>query len=226
MTESAFTKLAAINVNEKVEKKNGLSYLSWAWAVDQLLRADPSATWDYGTPTAFGETLMVHCRVTAFNKPMEAHLPVMDHRNKAIANPDAFAVNTAMQRCLVKAIALHGLGLYIYAGEDLPEGETATIHSAMRPGDGDGKATPASGMLESLNLDAQNYCRDVAHRVETLFKKEGVVGATDEWVSESESLLRISENAKGGAWSLIASHVRSAIKAEQLKRTGNGKAAA
>src|SRR6185437_1946882 len=57
----------------------------------------------------------------AFGKSMTAQLPVMDHRNKAIANPDAFAVNTAMQRCLAKAIALHGLGLYIYAGEDLPE---------------------------------------------------------------------------------------------------------
>jgi hypothetical protein len=63
---------------------------------------------------------MVVCTVIAFGKAMTMQLPVMDNRNKAIANPDAFAVNTAMQRCLVKAIALHGLGLYIYAGEDLP----------------------------------------------------------------------------------------------------------
>ena len=51
-------------------------------------------------------------------------LPVMDHRNRAIVNPDAFAVNTAMQRALVKCVALHGLGLYLYAGEDLPDAET------------------------------------------------------------------------------------------------------
>jgi hypothetical protein len=50
-------------------------------------------------------------------------LPVMDNRNRAIQNPDAFAINTAIMRCLAKAIAMHGLGLYIYAGEDLPEGE-------------------------------------------------------------------------------------------------------
>ena len=64
---------------------------------------------------------MVFCTVTAFGQARTMQLPVMDHRNRAIANPDAFAVNTAMQRALVKAIALHGLGLYIYAGEDLPD---------------------------------------------------------------------------------------------------------
>jgi hypothetical protein len=121
MSESNFTKLAAIDVGAKLEKKNGLSYLSWAWAVDQLLRADSSASWSYGDPVRWGETVMVFCTVTAFGKAMTAQLPVMDHRNKAIQNPDAFSVNTAMQRCLVKAIALHGLGLYIYAGEDIPE---------------------------------------------------------------------------------------------------------
>lgn len=120
--ESQYTKLRAIDVSSRIEKKNGLSYLSWAWAVDQLLLADPAATWMYTDPSRFGDTLMVFCTVTAFNKSMTAQLPVMDHRNKAIPNPDAFAVNTAMQRCLVKAIALHGIGLYIYAGEDLPEG--------------------------------------------------------------------------------------------------------
>lgn len=120
--ENQFEKLAKINVAEHIEKKNGLSYLSWVWAVDQLLRTDPAAAWFYGEPEKWGETVMVFCTVTAFGKAMTAQLPVMDHKNKAIANPDAFAVNTAMMRCLVKAIALHGLGLYIYAGEDLPAG--------------------------------------------------------------------------------------------------------
>ena len=101
-----------------------MSYLSWAWAVDQLLQLDPSATWEYKEPAKFGETLMVFCTVNAFGKSMTAQLPVMDYRNKAIPNPDAFAVNTAMQRALAKAIALHGIGLYIYAGEDLPQEES------------------------------------------------------------------------------------------------------
>ena len=120
-----FVELAAINVGKHIEKKGKLSYLSWPWAVDQLLRADPSANWVYGEPVRYGETMMVVCTVNAFDTARTMQLPVMNHMNKAIANPDAFEVNTAMQRCLVKAIALHGLGLYIYAGEDLPPGEQA-----------------------------------------------------------------------------------------------------
>ena len=117
---SKYLELRKIDVSDKIEKKNGLSYLSWAWSVDTLLQHDSTATWSYGEPMKFGETMMVFCTVTAFGKSMTAQLPVMDYRNKAIPNPDSFAVNTAMQRCLAKAIALHGLGLYIYAGEDLP----------------------------------------------------------------------------------------------------------
>jgi len=116
-----FNELRKINVNEKIEKKNGLSYLSWAWAVDTLLQHDPNATWEYKPHQTWNDTVMVFCEVKAFGVSRTAQLPVMDHRNKAISNPDAFAVNTAMQRCLAKAIALHGLGLYIYSGEDLPE---------------------------------------------------------------------------------------------------------
>lgn len=120
-----FAELRKLDVSKYVEKKNNLSYLSWAWAVDQLLTHDAQATWEYrwvgDVPfVRIGETAMVFCTVTAFGVARTAQLPVMDHRNKPIANPDAFAVNTAMQRCLAKAIALHGIGLYIYNGEDLP----------------------------------------------------------------------------------------------------------
>lgn len=117
---NSFATLAAIDVNKYVEKKGGLSYLSWAWAVDQLMRKDPNANWEFHEPTMFGETMMVSCTVTAFNKPITMHLPVMDHKNQAIKNPDAFQVNKNMMRCLVKAIACHGLGLALYSGEDLP----------------------------------------------------------------------------------------------------------
>jgi len=124
---SKYAELRKIDVSSKIEKKNGLSYLSWAWACDQLLQQDPMATWNYGQPVLFGETVMVFCTVNAFGKSMTAQLPVMDYRNKAIPNPDAFAVNTAMMRCLAKAIALHGIGLYIYAGEDLPQEDAEPV---------------------------------------------------------------------------------------------------
>jgi hypothetical protein len=116
---SKYLELRNVDVSDKIDKKNGLSYLSWAWAVDTLLQHDPQATWSYGQPVLFGETVMVFCTVNAFGKSMTSQLPVMDYRNKAVPNPDAFAVNTAMQRALTKAIALHGLGLSLYVGEDL-----------------------------------------------------------------------------------------------------------
>lgn len=116
-----FIELSNINVSKYVEKKGNLSYLSWAYAVDQLMRQDPTANWEFHEPKMYGSTMMVSCTVTAFGKPVTMHLPVMDHRNKAVENPDAFVVNKNMMRCLVKAIACHGLGLSIYAGEDLPQ---------------------------------------------------------------------------------------------------------
>jgi hypothetical protein len=120
MTNLIYSDLRKINVNEHTEKKGQLTYLSWAWAVHYLLEDDPTATWQYHEPQIFAETMMVFCSVTAFGKTMTSQLPVLDYKNKAIKNPDAMAVNTAMQRCLAKAIALHGVGLYIYSGEDLP----------------------------------------------------------------------------------------------------------
>lgn len=184
-TEQAnhFATLAKINVNDKVEKKNGLSYLSWAWAVDQLLRVDPSATWEYREPMRWKDTVMVFCTVTAFGKHMTAQLPVMDNRNKAIPNPDAFAVNTAMQRCLAKAIALHGLGLYIYAGEDLPleeneettwaEGQAMQVRKLFNDGD-------IKGASEILNM----------------------LGVGGEYDGEAKEVV----------WSRLESNIRSAIK--------------
>jgi len=122
--------LLKINVNQHTEKKGNLTYLSWAWAWAEVLKIDPDAEW---FPHEFGPegsklpymmlhdtTALVKVTVTIRGKSKLAILPVMDHRNKAIQGPDAFQVNTATMRCLAKAISMHGLGLYIYAGEDLP----------------------------------------------------------------------------------------------------------
>lgn len=128
-----FEQLAAISVSGHIEKKNNMSYLSWAWAVDKLMRIDPQANWAFRDPMTFPDgSMMVHCDVTIFGKTMYMFLPVMDHRNKAITKPNAFDINKAMMRCLVKGIAVHGLGLYIYAGEDLPE-EEKTQQTAAQP---------------------------------------------------------------------------------------------
>lgn len=115
-----FNELRKINVNEHIEKKGNLSYLSWAWAVDYLLQEDPTAHWGFHEPTYFGETVMVSCTVTAMGKEMYMHLPVMDNKNNSVKNPDSRKISDAMMRCLAKCIATFGIGLYVYAGEDLP----------------------------------------------------------------------------------------------------------
>jgi len=152
MSDNPFVKLAAVDVSKHIEKKQNLSYLSWPFAIDQLMRNDPSANWEFHTPEMYGETMMISCTVTAFGKPIKMHLPVMDHRNQAIKNPGAFEVNKNMMRCLVKAIACHGLGLFIYAGEDLPldeDGNTTkpepkkpAAKTAAAPTNMEGKDTP------------------------------------------------------------------------------------
>ena len=127
MSENQYIKLASIDVSKHIEKKQKLSYLSWPFAVDQLMRHDPQANWEFHHPEMYGETMMISCTVTAFGKPVKMHLPVMDHHNQAVKNPDAFIVNKNMMRCLVKAIACHGLGINIYAGEDLPLDEDGNV---------------------------------------------------------------------------------------------------
>jgi len=137
--------LLKLNVSGHTEKKNNLTYLSWAWAWAEALKADPAATFnvhtfnrDQYTPMPYMDvngTGMVWVTVTMFGQGRTCMLPVMDYKNKPILNPDAFAVNTAIMRCMTKALALHGLGLYIYAGEDLPEddGKTAYTPQATAP---------------------------------------------------------------------------------------------
>ena len=123
------SELLKINVNDHTERKGNLTYLSWAWAWAEVLKIDPAASWVAhewaDRPAMFlpDGSAMVKVSVTVKGDTKLCVLPVMDNRNRAIQNPDAFAINTAIMRCLAKAIAMHGLGLYIYAGEDLPEAE-------------------------------------------------------------------------------------------------------
>lgn len=167
--------LLKLNVNEHVEKKQNLSYLSWAWAWAEALKADPSATFEVqtfdGKPYMnVNGTGMVWVTVTMFGKPMTCFLPVMNHRNQPIADPDSFQVNTALMRCMTKGLALHGLGLYIYAGEDLPE-DTAepVIVKAVTP-DGTamadvkvntGQADANAELFAEGMMTYTNHCTDV-----------------------------------------------------------------
>ena len=127
--DNYFTKLNNIDVGDKIEKKNKLSYLSWAWAWGEVKKLFPESNytiyeneqgWNYFTD---GKTCWVKTGVTVNGIEHIEYLPIMDNWNKSILfeKVTSFDVNKAIQRSLTKAIARHGLGLYIYAGEDLPE---------------------------------------------------------------------------------------------------------
>lgn len=149
-----FKKLNSINVNENTEKKNGLTYLSWAWAWAELKKVYPDATYKIrqfdGKPYLYDENLgyMVMTEMTVDGITHEMWLPVMDGANKAMKATEysiktkykevmvqaatMFDINTAIMRCLTKNIAMFGLGLYIYAGEDLPEDEAEKAEADIK----------------------------------------------------------------------------------------------
>jgi hypothetical protein len=149
---TAFERLSKINVNEYVEKKDGLTYLSWAWAWSVTKKECPDASYNI-LPTEYDEVLgfMCHTTVTIEGQTLEMWLPVMDGKNKSMKKQpytystkygdkqvDAattFDINKTMMRCLVKNLAMFGLGIYIYAGEDLPEQEPVKAPEPVQAAD-------------------------------------------------------------------------------------------
>ena len=151
--KSVFDTLNSINVNEHTEKKNGLTYLSWAWAWAEVKKKFPDAQYTiYERPDGVnywtdGRTCWVKTGVTINGLEHIEELPVMDYRNASIPLEKLTStdVNKAIQRSLTKACARHGLGLYIYAGEDLPEGEKPDAPDQ-------GKPNPAAEKLAARSL--------------------------------------------------------------------------
>ncbi len=207
--------LLKTNVNEHTEKKANLTYLSWAWAWAEALKADPKATYkvemfDGKCYMEINGTAMVWVTVTMFDKPMTCQLPVMDSSNKAIplkgytavskygkeyrVECDAFAVNTAIMRCMTKALGLHGLGLYIYAGQDLPD-EDAPQEKVV--------ITPTQGIADSLPPEEMEYLRELAMELMALDGKQGL---------EKMEAENLEADQKVALWGLLPSKVRTAIK--------------
>lgn len=113
--------LSSVDVSDQIEKKNGLSYLSWAWAWGVLMRYYPHATYQFSPDEMHHDaTVTVHCTVKIGDCHRSMWLPVMDYKNNSVVAPDSRKVSDTRMRCLVKCLAMFGLGHYIYAGEDLP----------------------------------------------------------------------------------------------------------
>ncbi len=171
-----FQKLNNINVSDKTEKKNGLTYLSWAWAWGEVKKIFPDANYtiyESTLPNGYivnyytdGRTAWVKTGVTINGIEHIEELPVMDFRNKSIMLDllTSFDVNKAIQRSLTKACARHGLGLYIYAGEDLPESETG-VPANVKMADEVKQGTKEDFLkeLETLGFDIDKYA-DYCHK--------------------------------------------------------------
>jgi hypothetical protein len=176
---TTFEKLSAINVNTHVEKKKDLSYLSWAWAWSETKKACPDTTYKI-LETEYDEVLgfMCHTTVTIEGETLEMWLPVMDGANKSMKKQaytystrfgdktveaaTTFDINKTIMRCLVKNLAMFGLGIYIYAGEDLPEAETTAevSTSASMPAKKTAKATTE---MPELIKDSDNWAKVVKY---------------------------------------------------------------
>lgn len=215
------SELLKINVNEHTERKNGLTYLSWAWAWAEVLKLDPCAEFENvefdqpdGTvsPCIYvgKETALVKVITTIKGKKRACTLPVMDHRNKPIPQPDAFAINTAQMRCLVKSIALHGLGLYIYAGEDLPEEdkEATTAAANDQSKRRTGVVQDVLAASEPLGEAREDELRELALTVADDLAAYGAQAGFERIESAA-----LDDTAKMFLWSLLDSKARSAIKA-------------
>lgn len=155
--KSVFEVLSAVNVNEHTEKKNGLTYLSWAWAWAEVKKRFPDAQYTiYERPDGVnywtdGRTCWVKTGVTINGLEHIEELPVMDYRNASIPLDKLTStdVNKAIQRSLTKACARHGLGLYIYAGEDLPETESSTPPQPVKPSNANVETSVAKSLCQT-----------------------------------------------------------------------------
>lgn len=127
---SVWETLSHIDVNQFTEKKGKLTYLSWAWAWGKVKETYPQATYEkkiWSTELPYTQDdqgfAYVQVSVQIEDQSLSEVMPVLDHRSDPVKNPTNFQVNTSLQRCLAKCCAMHGLGHYIYAGEDLPPDE-------------------------------------------------------------------------------------------------------
>jgi len=188
-----FQNLNELNVNEYTAKKGNFTYLSWAWAVRELLKVAPNATWvvhefeewhEHGSSkqpymkTDTGYFVQVTVTINMVDRT-QVH-PVLDNRNQTIDEPNAFQINTSIQRCLAKAIALHGLGLYIYAGEDLPVDDPLTTEEINKITEiaktiDKYEANGIQTMLDDGSINRTNYAASLAKLKRLQSEKEKII---------------------------------------------------
>ena len=176
-----FTELDQVDVTKHIEKKGKFSYLSWAYAVRELKKRHPSATW---TIHEYGEEKLPYVKtecgffvkvsvVVNLVEMTQVH-PVLDHQNKPVLTPNAFQINTSIQRCLAKCIALHGLGIHLYAGEDLPpspslnEKQTKELLSTLKDNEKEDLVDTVMHQISIGQINQGNFHKAMEHYTNTL----------------------------------------------------------
>ena len=173
-TTNYFTELDQVDVTRHIEKKGKFSYLSWAYAVRELKKRHPSATWTVheweGVPFIKSECgFFVKVTVIVNDVEMTQVHPVLDHQNKPISTPNSFQINTSIQRCLAKCIALHGLGIHLYAGEDLPlsrpldEKQTQTLIDVLKDNNKEGLVDSVEHQISIGQINKGNFHKAMEH---------------------------------------------------------------
>ena len=194
---SEFERLLQLNVNDKTEKKGKFTYLSWALAWIEFVKVYPAATYEIvkntnGLPYFADENGgMVYTKVKAGNLMHEMWLPIMDMQNKSKKVFDMMDVNKTVMRCLVKNLAMFGLGTYIYAGEDLPEGEEQQVKPQPPIQQVPRKINPIEienliALVEETNSDIEKMCANY---------KVNVVG--DLTITQYQAAIKVMTAKKG-----------------------------
>lgn len=219
--KSTFEVLNSINVNDHTDNKNNLTYLSWAWAWAEFKKVYPEATYkiwrnENGLPYIFDPNLgyMVFTSVTVGDLTHEMWLPVMDNKNNAMKNvkykvtkgrysadvepANMFDVNTAIMRCLTKNLAMFGLGLYIYAGEDLPEDEsTADSKASTSTPKQSAERAPSNRneQTDALTEEIAKYAHEHKMTMREIAKDYGLTNAT----ATAERLQEVLDDLKSAS---------------------------
>ena len=178
--EHYFKVLRKHDLSELIAKKGQFNYLSWADAVDILRQLKPDATWrvikdeQNGWPYIISDAgCFVEVEVTVDGIPLSQIHPILDNRNQTIEKPNAFQVNTSIQRCLAKAIALHGLGIHLFAGEDLPpsppldEKQTQTLINTLKDNDKEGLVDTVEHQISIGQINQSNFHKAMEHYTNT-----------------------------------------------------------
>jgi len=213
--ETTWSVLSKIDVNDHVETKNNLTYLSWAWAWAILKDKYPQASFQkhwfdhecgrlpYASDPA-GNTF-VSVTVTIGDEAMTEVMPVLNHANKSVKNPDAFQINTSLQRALAKAIGLHGLGAYIYQGEDLPPEEKAEKEEEDIPSfdEADNEADDATKIDQPTPVADKVAKSDDAKPMTVAEWREGLLGHPENPVKQDGDTITVAEPTNGEGAHLI-----------------------